>query len=320
MDDVERIERRLKLQDLRALVTVAAAGSMHKAAERLGLSQPAISRAIADLEHAVGARLLDRSPHGIELTPFGEALVKRSLTVFDELRLGVKEVKFLANPSAGELRIGCSEAMAAWPVSTTIERLTEQHRQRVFHVLTGATATLYRALIERKVDFVVGRVAGVLPEELEDVGGVFDDAVVVAAGVQSRWACMSEIELNDLVNEPWTLPPFDTEMGTIVAEAFQARGLQAPQAMVVAGSTHMRHSLAASGRFLTVIPEFLLKLPVQDQALKALPVELPNSRRTLRIISARNRSLNPLATLFVEMLRHVVRQLTTSSVGTGQGR
>ena len=62
MDDIERIERRLKLHDVRVLLSVVQAGSMHKAAERLATSQPAISRAIADLEHALGVRLLDRSP------------------------------------------------------------------------------------------------------------------------------------------------------------------------------------------------------------------------------------------------------------------
>ena len=61
MDDIERIERRLKLHDVRVLLAVVQAGSMHKAAERLATSQPAISRAIADLEHTLGVRLLDRS-------------------------------------------------------------------------------------------------------------------------------------------------------------------------------------------------------------------------------------------------------------------
>ena len=61
MTDTARIERRLKLNDLRVLLSVVDADSMHKAAERLATSQPAISRAITDLEHALGVRLLDRT-------------------------------------------------------------------------------------------------------------------------------------------------------------------------------------------------------------------------------------------------------------------
>ena len=112
MDEIERIERRLKLHDVRVLIAVVEAGSMHKAAERLRTSQPAISRTIADLEHVVGVRLLERSPRGIEPTPYGRVLVKRGVAAFDEFRQGMKDIKFLADPSTGELRIGCSEAMA----------------------------------------------------------------------------------------------------------------------------------------------------------------------------------------------------------------
>ena len=71
MDEIERIERRLKLHDVRVLMAVVQAGSMHKAAERLATSQPAVSRAIADLEHVLGVRLLDRSPSGVEPTQYG---------------------------------------------------------------------------------------------------------------------------------------------------------------------------------------------------------------------------------------------------------
>ena len=311
MDEIDRIERRLKLQDLRILMAVVAAGSMHRAAERLGTSQSAISRAIADLEQAINARLLDRSPLGIEPTESGRALIKRGVAMFDELRQG--DIRFLSDPSAGELRIGCSEVMAAGPVSAVISELTEQHSRRVFHVLTGATATLYRALTERNVDLVIGRVAGAVLDEHEDVGGLFDDTVVVAAGAQSRWVGNGKVELEDLANEPWALPPFDTEMGAIVLDAFQARGLTPPRATVIAGSTHMRHSLAAAGRFLTVVPEFALRLPGTFAALSRVAVELPNARRTLRIITAKNRSLSPLAELFVDRLRATVLSLTTDA-------
>src|SRR6267143_1379486 len=84
MDEIERIERRLKLHDLRVLISVVQAGSMGKAAERLGTSQPAVSRTIADLEHALGVRLLDRSPRGIEATPYGRALINPGIAAFDE--------------------------------------------------------------------------------------------------------------------------------------------------------------------------------------------------------------------------------------------
>src|SRR4051794_1991965 len=98
MGDTDRIERRLKMHDMRVLMSVVEAGSMHKAAERLATSQPAVSRAISELEHALGVRLLDRNPSGIRPTRYGEAIIKRGLAVFDELRQGVKDIEFLSDP------------------------------------------------------------------------------------------------------------------------------------------------------------------------------------------------------------------------------
>ena len=81
MNKTDRIERRLKLHDIRVLMSVVQAGSMSKAAEHLGTAQPALSRSIAELEHALGVRLLDRNPRGVEPTAFGRALIKRGIAV-----------------------------------------------------------------------------------------------------------------------------------------------------------------------------------------------------------------------------------------------
>ena len=105
-----RIGRRLRLRDLHVLLTTVQCGSMAKAARRLAVSQPAISKAIADLEHTLGVRLLDRGPRGIETTVYGNALIRRGLAVFGELRQAVNEIEFIANPTAGEVRIGCNES------------------------------------------------------------------------------------------------------------------------------------------------------------------------------------------------------------------
>jgi DNA-binding transcriptional LysR family regulator len=309
MDDIDRIERRLKLRNVRVLISVAEAGSMHKAAERLRTSQPAISKAIADLEHSIGVRLLERSPRGIQPTQYGRVLIKRGVAAFDELKQGVKDIRFFADPSTGELRIGCSDAMAAGPVLAVIEQLTRKHPRLVFHLVTGATATLFRELTERNVELVITRATEAVAKELANAGSLFEDNVVVAAGAQSRWARRRRIKLDELVNEPWTLPPYDSAMGAIVSEAFRARGLAPPVATVVAESAIMRSRLLATGRFLTVIPEFALALPGRDPMLRALPVELPGARRTMRIISLRNRSLSPLAELFIDSMRELAKPL-----------
>ena len=91
----ERIRRRIKLQDLHVLMTVVRAGSMGKAAESLNITQPAVSRSIAELEHALGVRLLDRHRRGVEPTECGRALLGGGAAMFDELRQAVKNIEFL---------------------------------------------------------------------------------------------------------------------------------------------------------------------------------------------------------------------------------
>src|SRR5712692_8147546 len=107
-----RIGQHVKLRDLNILLAVAKSGSMGKAAVDLAVSQPVVSKAISDLEHALGVRLLDRSPRGVEPTIYGQALLKCGNAVFDDLRRGVEALEFLSDPAAGDLRLGCTEPLA----------------------------------------------------------------------------------------------------------------------------------------------------------------------------------------------------------------
>src|SRR5260370_14411069 len=99
IDWESQIGRRLRLRDLHVFSTVVQRSSMAKAAQHLGVSQPAISEVIADLEHALGVRLLDRSAWGIEPKIYGDALRKRSVAVFDELKQSIIDIEFLSDPT-----------------------------------------------------------------------------------------------------------------------------------------------------------------------------------------------------------------------------
>jgi DNA-binding transcriptional LysR family regulator len=118
----DRIGRRLKLHDLHVLLTVVEVGSMGKAAERLAISQPSISKSIAALERAVGFSLLDRTPRGVECTRYGRALVDRGMGAFGELRQGINDIASLADPNTGDIRVGCPEAVAVGFLSEVIDR------------------------------------------------------------------------------------------------------------------------------------------------------------------------------------------------------
>jgi len=132
----DRIGLRMKLHDLHVLMAVVQAGSMSKAAALLNTTQPAISRSIAELERTIGVRLLDRNPQGVEPTEYGRALLDGGVAVFDGLRQAAKNIEFLADPAAGEVRVGCTPLLAASFVSALVDRLSRRYPRIVFHVVT----------------------------------------------------------------------------------------------------------------------------------------------------------------------------------------
>jgi hypothetical protein len=118
----DRVNRRLKLRDLRLLLAVAESRSMAKAATRINLTQSAVSRAIGELEHTLGVRLFDRTAQGVEPTIYGRALLKGGVAIFGDLRTSVSEIEFLSDPTAGELRPSlwkkenCKRYVRFWPI------------------------------------------------------------------------------------------------------------------------------------------------------------------------------------------------------------
>jgi DNA-binding transcriptional LysR family regulator len=305
----DRIGNRMKLQDLHVLMTVVQAGSMGKAAQILNTTQPNISRSIGELEQALGVRLLDRHRQGIEPTEYGRALLDCGAAVFDDLRQGVKNIAFLADPTAGELRIGTTTFLAASFVSALVDRLSRRYPRIVFHLVTGYTETLHRELAERNVDLLIIRGSGPIADPRYDFEFLFDDSYVVAAGAQNQWARRRRIEIAELVNELWVLPPRDSVIGSIVMDAFRASGLDYPRVSVVTDCPHMRISLLATGRFVTIFPASAFRFLAKRSELKVLPVELPMARRPNGIVTLKNRALSPVAQIFIDCAREVAKPL-----------
>jgi DNA-binding transcriptional LysR family regulator len=315
MQWVDRIGRRLKLRDLHILLTVVQRGSMANAAAELAISQPAVSKAIADMEHTLGLRLLDRSRNGIEPTAYGRALARRGLAVFDELKHGVEELAFLADPTAGELRIGSTESIAAGLLPAVIERFSHEHPRVHLDVAQAVISTLhYRELRERSIDLLLGRIPTPFAEDDLEADVVYDDQVVVVAGRQSKWARSRKLKLADLAGEPWILPPADTLPGSLAGELFRASGAEMPRAPITTLSMHLCCQLVASGRFVTTLPGSILRFGGRDLPLKVLPIELPVQPRPVGIVTLKNRTLSPVARLFIEYVRRVVRPDTKRAV------
>jgi DNA-binding transcriptional LysR family regulator len=309
MNWVDRIGRRIKLRDLHIMLTVAKSGSMGKAATDLAISQPVISKAISDLEYAVGLPLFDRSPQGVEPTPYGQALIRCGAAVFDDLRLGVKELEFLSDPTAGELRIGCTEAGATGFVPTVIERLSRKYPRVVFHVVTADPATLTgKELPERNIEVAIGATPALPKDTSIKTETLFNERQVVMAGTKSKWTRGRKLALPDLMDEPWVLPPPDSIAAFHIAEAFRASGLAPPVAQVQSFSIPLTHHLLASGRFLSMQAVEMARLATH-LPIKVLDVQFDGLSRAITLMTVKDRVVSPLAKLFMECARDMAKGL-----------
>jgi DNA-binding transcriptional LysR family regulator len=315
MQLIDRIGRRLKLQDLNVLMTVIQAGSMAKAADRLNTSQPNISRAIADLEHAFGVRLLDRQPRGVEPTAFGRALLDCGLAVFDDLRQGVKSIEHLADPATGELRIGANHFLAASIVPTIIDRLSTRYPGITFRLVTGDGRTNLRKLKERELDLLVAWRSPPYADQQLAFEMLYEDALVIVAGARHPLAKRRNVRLAELLNEPWVLPEGD--IGPVALSIFRVAGLEPPNGRVLCFSTDIRITLLASGRLLTICATSMLQFPKHRSDVKVLAIDVRPPKVPIGIVTLKNRSVGPVAHLFVECAREVAGRLGKAEATSG---
>jgi DNA-binding transcriptional LysR family regulator len=309
--DPDHLLRRLKLRELQMLLVVAEAGSMARAADRLSITRPVVTKTISDLERTLGVRLLDRRRSGIEPTAVGQALLRRSVAALDELRHGLKEVSWLARPGTGDLSIGCSEYMAAGLVPAVIDRLSRNYPALSFRMTLGDGDSLQlRDLRERKVEFAIARMLRPEPEPDIDAETLFYEDVFVAAGPGNRWLGRRKVTLAQLASDAWIFAPPEVMEGSPVVAAFGKLGLSVPQARVLGLSLPLRNGLLATGNFLTIVPGSVMRFGAERRLLTTLPIEMPRWQLPVAILTVKGRTLSPLAQLFLISVRETAKALT----------
>jgi DNA-binding transcriptional LysR family regulator len=307
------IGRRLRLRDLRVFEAVVQSGSLAKAAAQLRVTQPAVSQVIAELEQNIGVKLFDRGRRGVEPTVYAHALLSRSRAAFDELKQGLRDIEFLADAEAGELRIGSTTSTTNVLLSPLLHRFTQRYPRVVVHIEEVPRLTMdVSALRDRKLDLILGRLMmPVTDTAMGDlrIESLFHDQLVVAAGRRNRWARRRKIDLAELADEPWMMPPADSWSYRILAEAFTERGMSPPKLALVAFSAPLRTYLLAHGPHLTALASSTVLLDENRRLLKILPVDLPARPWHIAVLRLANRTLSPVVDRFVECAREVARTI-----------
>ena len=304
----------MRLRDLRVFFAVVQAGSLSRAAEHLRVSHPAVSQVIADLEHALGVKLFDRSSRGVEPTVYARALLTRGRAAFDELKQGIRDIEFLADPTAGVLTIGYPLSIGDTVLPQIVKQFSAKYPRVITHANHLATpAFKFPGLRDRTYDLLLAFIATPIPDDdgVDDlnVEVLFDDPWVLAACASSRWSRRRKVDLAELLKEPWLMPPPDTSSYKLVAEAFKARGLSMPAPTLVTYSTGLRAKLSARSRFITVVPKSLLRHGDDRHTLKELAVDMPMRPWPVAILTLKNRTLSPVVERFIECAREVAKSM-----------
>jgi DNA-binding transcriptional LysR family regulator len=314
IDWERQIGRRLKLRDLHVFLTVVQRGNMAKAAAELGVSQPTISEVIADLEHALGVRLFDRSRQGVEPTIYGTALLRRVKAAFDELRQGVRDIEFLTDFTAGEVRIGCPESLATALVSPIVQSFTRQYPRVAVNMILLNTPTLdLPQLHDRTLDLVVARSPIPATDDPAyrnlQMECLFDDGLVVVAGVHSRFKHRSKVDLADLIDEPWILTPPGAAIYNHMMQVFQQRRLKPPFIAFGTQSFGFRGDLLEAGDYIAPIPRSIFNEYARRFPLKLLLVDLPVRPWPIALITLKNRTVSSVVERFVDSARSVANAM-----------
>ena len=255
----ERLSAYLTLRQMRVLVAVAEQGGVVKAAQSLHLAQPAISRSLHQLENALGMPLFDRSPRGMTLTVFGEALVRRVRTVFCELRDAGEELTSLQDMSYGRLSIGCTPLLTIGAMPRVLSTILAARPGLALSVMEGDSTTLLRELRLRNIDMALARLPPPASREPDlDYEHLYEEKLFLVSCPDRAMARYSYRSLADTVNQPWVLPMTNSMLYRVIPETFARENLPPPTARVHASSPSISLSLVATTDMITLMPGSIL--------------------------------------------------------------
>jgi DNA-binding transcriptional LysR family regulator len=308
MDWSDRIGRRIKLRDLHILMAIADTGSMAKAAAKLRISHPAVSKAISEIEGTLGVRLFDRGSQGAELTAHGEVLLCCGINVFDEMQQGIRSLEHLSNPNSGEVRLGCTDIILHSLVPPIVRKFSAKYPGVQLDVrLTNPGGHQIQQLRERKIDLLITRATGQQDGFHSEV--LFDEPFVFVVGAHSELARKRRLALTDIIKGNWVLPPYDSAPGALIGEIFRANGVPPPKPLVKTIAIQLTVSLIASGEFVGILPASVAALSAHQAALRVLPLKSLGPRISAEIVFLKNRTLGPAVQSFINCTREVAKSL-----------
>jgi LysR family pca operon transcriptional activator len=297
------LDRRLKLRQMRVVDAIVTHRSLQKAAAALGLSQPALTKTLQELEDMLGTRIFERHARGVEPNRSGEAVVAAARRMLAEARRLEDELDAIGAASAGTIAIGALPVAAAGILPGALAALKERHPAIVVRLVQGTTEQLLPALAAGDIDLVIGRLYEPAAPDAFLREAIYDEPISVLARAGHPLLARAKVAAPDLATYPLVLPTITQRVGQEIERVLVALGLPAGGAPVRSSSVSLIREMLLTTESITVIPRDMLAGDIARGAVAVVDVAFAAAPRPAGLIRAPGRTLSPGAEAFVACLR-----------------
>jgi DNA-binding transcriptional LysR family regulator len=297
------ITRKFRLRHVELIAELNDCRSILKAAKRLSLTQPTVTKALQDVESTLGVKLFERSNRGLEPTAYGEIFARHAKIVLAQLRHAAEELESLRAGYSGKVTVGTLLAASASILPDAIALLKKQRPGVAISVVVGTYDILMPSLLVGDLDMVLGR----LPEEGRSRALVYEEFYVEPICLVTRrghpLARRRRLTLRDLANEAWLLPLPETALRRQIERAFIEAGAPLPRNVIESVSILTNRALLRKSDCIGVMPYHVALDDVEQGLLSFLPVKLKSIESPVGAILRAPGKLPPAASALLECLR-----------------
>ena len=294
----DRALTRLKLRQLRLLVAVGRYGNIQNAARSLGLSQPAASKMLQELELDFEVKLFNRNNRGVVPTVFGETLIRHGKLIFSQISNAAQELDDLSEGSAGRVTVGTLLAASAELLPAAIQILLAERPNVAIKIIEGTNEILMPALLSGQIVLVVGRLPSHRHRQKIQQEKLFDDRILAVVGPQHPLARKSEVTFAQTKPFDWILPPLETTLRRQIDHYFIGQQQYIPSVMIESVSYLSNRALLQSRKMIGLMPEEVVASDIKHGQLVQLDWEVPFGRGPIGLSMRMDDELSPAGRVF----------------------
>ncbi len=294
----------MRLRQLEYFLAVAKAHSLTLAAAELGVAQPTLTKSIRALEAELGVKLFRRQPRGVELTSYGQSLLRHAQTLNVQISDAVKELRSLQEGMAGSVAIGAGPAWLRRLLPLAVARTVKRNPAIRVRVDGGFDDVLLKALSRGEVDLVVAEVPS--PEHAKDykVIPLTSDRLGIACRTGHPLTRMKRVTLSDLLDYPWSMPPLSTRTTRRLSALFIAADLAPPEIAIETESMAFLIQAVLNSDAITLTVASTIAMP-EAKGLRLVSVAGLEPSREAGVVLRKDGFLSPAAEAIVEELKSI---------------